>query len=66
MLDSALPASAMNCHLVVSDLLCAAMAGAASSGELDLPALELLIARGQRAVVAGGSTERWLGSNFGV
>lgn len=66
MLDSALPASAMNCHLVVSDLLCAAMAGAASSGELDLPALELLIARGQRAVVAGGSTERWLGSSFGV
>lgn len=66
MLDSALLASAMNCHLVVSHLLWPASAGTASRDALVLPALETLIARGQRAAIDGGSTERWLASRFGV
>ncbi len=66
MLDSALLASAMNCHLVVPHLLSPAIAGAVSRSTLKLPALETLLARGQRAATEGGSTERWLASRFGV
>jgi hypothetical protein len=56
----------MNCHLLVSPLLWPAIAGAASLGELELPALETLMARGERAVIEGGSIERWLAASFGV
>lgn len=56
----------MNCHLLVSHLLSPAIASAASLGELELPALETLMARGQRAVIEGGSMERWLAASFGL
>ncbi len=66
MLDSAQLAHAMNCHLLVPHLLWPAFADAASFGELELPALETLMARGQRALIEPGSTERWLAASFGV
>ena len=66
MLDSAQFAPAMNCHLLVSDLLWPAIAGAASCAELELPALETLMARSQRDLIGGGSIERWLAARFGA
>jgi len=64
MLDSAQLAPAMKCHLVVSRLLWPAIAGTPLH-ELSLPALEILMARGKRTRIAGGSVERWLAANFG-
>lgn len=66
MLDSAQLAPAMNCHLLVSPLLWPAIAGAASYGKLELPALETILARGQRTLIEAGSIERWLAASFGV
>ena len=63
-LDSAQLAPAMNCHLVVSPLLWPATAGAVSYGELELPALETIMARGERTPAAGRSIERWLAATF--
>lgn len=66
MLDSAQLAPAMNCHLLVSPLLWPAIAGAAPCGKLEFPALETIMARGQRTLIAAGSIERWLAASFGV
>lgn len=64
MLDSAQLAPAMNCHLVVPRLFWPATADAAPSGEPVLPALEMLMSRGERTRIQGGSLERWLGTHF--
>lgn len=55
----------MNCHLVVSHPPWPAIAGVAPSGEPALPALEMILARGQRTRTEGGAIEHWLVSSFG-
>lgn len=55
----------MNCHLVVSRLLSPPASGMVPRGELALPALEMLMARGERTRMQGGSIERWLAASFG-
>ena len=56
----------MNCHLLVPDLFWPATAGSDPYRGLELPALEIMLARGRRAKTAGASLERWLGSRFGL
>jgi hypothetical protein len=57
---------AMNCHLLIPGLFVPEDAGADSRGELALPALEVLLARGALRSVPAGSLERWLASAFHV
>lgn len=50
----------MHCHLLVPDLFWPASAGNEPYNELELPALETMLARGRRARTPGASLERWL------
>ncbi len=54
----------MNCHLLVPDLFWPAAAGIEPYRDLELPALEALLARGRRARIAGASPERWLAAAY--
>jgi hypothetical protein len=66
-LDSPQPAAvAMNCHLLVPNLFWPATAGVAPYAALALPALEMMLARGARARLAGCCLERWLAAAFHV
>lgn len=56
----------MNCHLLVTDLFWPASAGNDPYHGLELPALETLLARGQRTKTSGASLERWLAGTFGL
>src|SRR6201999_3926664 len=51
---------AMNCHLLVPDLLHAARTGTALYDGLALPALETLLARGGQSGLAAAPRDRWL------
>jgi hypothetical protein len=57
---------AADCHLLVADLFPGGGAGAASCRGLALPALETLLARGERVSRPGVSLEEWLAVEFGV
>lgn len=56
----------MNCHLLVPNLFWPAAAGAEPYRDLKLPALQALLARGQRTRTAGSSLERWLAGAHGL
>ena len=60
MIDSPQHRGAMNCHLLVPNLYWPAAAGTEPYRDLDLTALETLLARGQRSRTGGASLERWL------
>ena len=66
MLDSAQRPPAMICHLLVPQSAAPAAAGANSSGSVELPALETLMARGERTRIDGASIEHWLAAAFRV
>ena len=66
MLDFTQRPPAMICHLLVPHLAAPAAAGAASFGNIELPALETLVARGARTRFDGASLERWLAATFRV
>jgi len=57
---------AMDCHLLIPDLLLPDSTGAAPYQKLLLPALEMLLARGASQRHAGISLERWLAAAFRV
>jgi hypothetical protein len=56
----------MNCDLLIPGLFVPEDAGADSCGELALPALEVLLARGASRSLPAGSLERWLASAFRI
>lgn len=56
----------MHCHLVVPDLFWPASLGPGPYRGLKLPALELALARGRGARIAGGSPDRWLAGAYGL
>jgi hypothetical protein len=56
----------MNCHLLVPNLFWPAAAGAEPYRDLELPALQALLARGRRARTDGSSLERWLATAYGL
>ena len=56
----------MNCHLLVPDLFWPAAAGGAPYRDMQMPALETILARGRRASTAGSSLERWLAAAFAL
>jgi hypothetical protein len=56
----------MNFDLLVPELFWPAGAGAEPYRDLDLPALETLLARGARTQAAGASLERWLAAAHGL
>lgn len=56
----------MDCHLLVPDLFWPAAAGGEPGRDLELPALETLLARGSRTRTAGASLERWLAAAYGL
>jgi len=65
-LDSPQRPPAMICHLLVPHLAAPAATGAESFGRIELPALEMLMARGKHARFGGASIERWLAAAFRV
>jgi hypothetical protein len=56
----------MNCHLLIPSLFLPAGAGAEPYRNLDLPALETVLARGALTRLPGISLERWLAAAFRI
>lgn len=56
----------MNFDLLVPNLFWPAAAGAEPYRDLELPALQALMSRGQRARGGGSSAERWLAAVYGL
>ena len=56
----------MDCHLLATDLFWPSSAGGEPARDLDAPALETLLARGNRSRTAGASLERWLAREWGL
>jgi len=56
----------MNCHLLVPDLFWPAAAGGEPCRDLDLPALETILARGYAIPSGGISLERWLAATYAL
>ncbi len=56
----------MHCHLLLPDLFWPERERREIYGELELPALELLLAKGRQRGGEGGTLESWLCGQFGV
>ncbi len=56
----------MDCDLLVPDLFWPAAAGGEASRDLELPALETILARARTTRIAGGGMERWLAGAYAL
>ena len=56
----------MQCHLLVPDLFWPSAAGGEPGRDLELPALETILARGDRSRTGGSCLERWLAAAWGL